>query len=174
MRERHHSSEIERRYADMRATAQKRYPDVDGLSLELFFYLFHSVNRIQARIAEISQAFDLTLPGFNVLGLLSHGPREGMPLNELSRFLLVSRANVTGLIDSLARKGLVKRAHHETDRRVRLARITKKGEMVLESYRPHHFKKAREIAGTLTVDEKKTLVRILSKWNAGLGSPQEE
>lgn len=48
-------------------------------------------------------------------------------MNELARALGLSKANATGLVDRLVKKGLVDRRHSEEDRRVVLVRLTKTG-----------------------------------------------
>jgi DNA-binding MarR family transcriptional regulator len=91
-----------------------------------------------------------------------------MSLNVLSQLLVVSQANITGVTDSLVRKGLVTRTEHPQDRRVILARITKKGQERLASFMPTYHRLTREIAAPLTRDEKETLIRILTKVRNGL------
>ncbi len=64
-----------------------------------------------------------------------------MLLHDLGEVLLMTRANVTGLIDHLEEKGLVKRVIDSSDRRARFARITKKGEGLLDEAAPAYFKR---------------------------------
>src|SRR5262249_24755964 len=51
----------------------------------------------------------------------------GMTMTELSRFLMVSNGNVTGIIDRLVAEGMVVRSAHEGDRRATFVRLTPKG-----------------------------------------------
>ena len=60
--------------------------------------------------------FDTTLPRFDVMAALYRSP-EGMLMSDLSRFLLVSNGNVTGIVDRLVSDGFVARAQREGDRR---------------------------------------------------------
>ena len=108
------------------------------------------------------QTYGLTLSGLNVLAILRMH-KEGAPLNRLSHLLLVSRANITGVIDSLVRKGLVATSGHATDRRVRLARITPKGETFLNRYYPPHYVEISRIFKGLNTVEKKQIIGLLSK-----------
>ena len=50
-----------------------------------------------------------------------------MTMTELSRFLMVSNGNVTGIVDRLVAEGLVVRLAHEGDRRATFVRLTPKG-----------------------------------------------
>jgi DNA-binding MarR family transcriptional regulator len=56
-----------------------------------------------------------------------NGRRE-MKMNELAGFLGLSKANATGLVDRLLRRGLVDRRHGEEDRRVVLVRLSPAGQ----------------------------------------------
>ncbi len=165
---------IESTYADMRSTAAKTFAAADPLTLELTFNLIHTANMAQNSLSDLAQACGLTFSGFNVLGILSHRRTEGIPLNEIGRLLLVSRANVTGLIDSLEQKGLVERIDHATDRRIYLARITKRGETLLNTHRPLYFKSVTDMASGLQSKEKKNAIELLKKWRTSIESFRKE
>ena len=79
----------------------------------------------------LRERFNLTLPRFDLMAQLDRTPK-GMTLGELSQRMMVSNGNVTGLVDCLARRRLVKRTQDERDRRVRLVRLTKAGEKLLD------------------------------------------
>jgi long-chain acyl-CoA synthetase len=74
--------------------------------------------RVVARLArqvELALATaDLTLPQYRVLGILGGGPEASSVLAEK---LAVSRPSVTGVVDGLVARGLVRRDHDATDRR---------------------------------------------------------
>ena len=67
----------------------------------------------------------LTPPQYSVLHLLWE--RDGRPFKEFAEFLLCSRATITGIIDTLERKGLVERKPNPEDRRSLLATLTDEG-----------------------------------------------
>ena len=87
----------------------------------------------------------------------------GPPDGDLGDLLAVSRANVTGLIDHLEQKGLVKRFVHEADRRARYARITQRANKLLDELIPCYFSKVKTLLGDLDTEEKSTLERLLGK-----------
>jgi MarR family 2-MHQ and catechol resistance regulon transcriptional repressor len=84
-------------------------------------------------------------------------------MHELGELLLVSRANVTGLVDCLAQRGLVERSQHERDRRVRLVRLTRDGEKLLESVLPAHYARVREMLKGVSNKDKAILSELLMK-----------
>src|SRR4030095_10694689 len=78
------------------------------------------------RRERLSTEFDTTLPRFDVMAALYRTP-AGMLMSDLSRFLLVSNGNVTGIIDRLVSEGLVQRGQRNGDRRTSIVQLTKTG-----------------------------------------------
>lgn len=90
--------------------------------------MLRATRRIEGVIRErFAAEFDTTLPRFDVMAALHRSP-QGMMMSELSRFLLVSNGNVTGIVGRLAADGLVVRALRDGDRRAAVVRLTKVGE----------------------------------------------
>ena len=81
--------------------------------LRLWIRMLRASRTIEAELRErLRQEFDTTLPRFDVMAALYRAP-EGMLMSSLSRFLLVSNGNVTGIVDRLVSEGLVTRARQE-------------------------------------------------------------
>jgi DNA-binding MarR family transcriptional regulator len=70
--------------------------------------------------------FATTLPKFDVMAQLSR-VEQGMKMSELSRLLMVSNGNVTGIIDRLVAEMSVERLVDAGDRRATVVRLTAKG-----------------------------------------------
>jgi DNA-binding MarR family transcriptional regulator len=70
--------------------------------------------------------FDATLAQFDLLAQL-YRERAGLRLGELSRRTMVTNGNITGLVDRLEADGLIVRENLDGDRRVTVARLTKRG-----------------------------------------------
>ena len=95
--------------------------------LRLWIRLLRASRTIEAELRErLRQEFDTTLPRFDVMAALYRAP-EGMLMSGLSRFLLVSNGNVTGIVDRLVSEGLVTRARRNGDRRTSMVRLTEAG-----------------------------------------------
>jgi MarR family 2-MHQ and catechol resistance regulon transcriptional repressor len=112
---------------------------------------------------------DLNLTGaqLNALIVLQHAGPEGLPLSELGRRLVVTRSNVTGLMDRLERDGLAQRDTH-ADRRVTLAKLTPKGAALLEVAIPQHRQQLTLLLECLTPEEKEQLIALLTRLRRGL------
>ena len=150
-------------YKEMRGAFAQRIKELDPLSTEACFNIIQTYHLAETAMQNDIQQIGLTFSGLNVLTILKHHRDTGCPQNALSQLLIVSRANITGVIDSLVRKGLVTREENAGDRRVVLAHITKKGEKLVDAYMPTHFRAMREMTSSLTKDEKGALIRILTK-----------
>lgn len=145
-----------------------RYPGFDLATTEITLGLLYTYDVLHQLIARYMSAFGLSKSTLNVLMLLRHGPPEGMQLHELGELLLVSRANVTGLIDHLEDKGYVKRVVDANDRRARYARITRKAEALLDEFMPLHYGNIKALTRDLTDGEKEQLTALLKKMRASL------
>src|SRR4051812_20249691 len=93
--------EREAYYARARLALAKRYKTFDPLGMEMLFNLVWTYHGCAAQMGTRLAEHGMTLAGLNVLGILMMHGAGGCPLNILSGLLLVSRANITGLIDNL-------------------------------------------------------------------------
>lgn len=92
--------------------------------LRLWIRLLRATHTIEGELRErLKREFEMTLPRFDVMAALYREP-DGMLMSDLSRFLLVSNGNITGIVDRLAADGLVTRARRDGDRRTSIVRLT--------------------------------------------------
>ena len=89
------------------------------------------------RLERVCAEFGITRPQYNVLRILRGVHPGGHPRAEIAARLLASAPDVTRLVDRLQAQGLVERDRVEEDRRLSIARITKKGLRLLEQMQPH-------------------------------------
>jgi len=132
-------------------------------SVELFLNLIYSYDVIFSYLASKLKSGNLSRSAFNILNIISRSEKKGCTHVELSELLLVSRANVTGLVDSLVGRDLVQRQVSERDRRLSIVKITKKGEELLNSVIPFYYLEMRKLASTLSDDERDKLNKMLNK-----------
>ncbi len=95
--------------------------------LRLWVRLLRTARAIEAELRErLRVEFATTLPQFDVMAALARAS-TGMTMTELSRFLMVSNGNVTGIIDRLVTDKLVVRKAPADDRRAIIVQLTAKG-----------------------------------------------
>ncbi len=140
----------------------------DSLGEETLVAIFRTYNTIVKDFNRLFARFGLTEPQFNILVLLAKRENEGMVLSEIGRKMLVTRADVTGLIDRLERDGMITRNSQPHDRRAKLAMITEKGLGMLRRIVPLHCDKINRVTAVLDGQEKRALLDGLAKVNQGL------
>lgn len=155
-------------YHERVRAAGPTYPGFDLLSCLTTIDLLYTYDVLHQLIARYMSDFGLSKSTLNILMLLRHGPLEGTQLHDLGELLLVSRANITGLIDHLEQRGYVKRVVDPNDRRARYARITKKAEALLDEFMPLHYQNIKMLTQDLTNGEKETLLALLKKMRMSL------
>lgn len=100
-------------------------------------------------------------PGqFWVLGALGEGPRRMSELAEITR---TSSANITGIVDRLAERGIVERTRPESDRRVVEVALTKQGRTMMAEGMRQFQVRVGQVLAPLTAAEQAQLARLLKK-----------
>ena len=106
--------------------------------LRLWLRMLTCTQLIERNIrAALREKFDTTLPRFDLMAQLERAP-EGLKMNELSRRLMVTGGNITGITDQLVNEGLVERMNVEGDRRAYLVRLTSAGRASFEAMAHEH------------------------------------
>lgn len=114
------------------------------------------------RVAAITREFGLSTAGSNVLGILE-GAGEPLSPGVIGQRLFTTPATVTGLIDSLEKRGLVRRIPHPSDRRKLLVEISDAGRELFAQIRPKVHAGEKEWLSTLTPDEQETLIQLVGR-----------
>jgi DNA-binding MarR family transcriptional regulator len=114
----------------------------------------------------------LTLPQFDVVVQLHRRP-EGMTSRELTRELLVTPGNVTGLVDRLSRMGLVQRRPVPGDRRAVRMVLTPRGRRVARRAIPRHRRDVEALLSSLSPSDLARLRLLLGRLSRSLeaGAP---
>lgn len=110
--------------------------------------------------------WDLSPSQFNVLNLLRDHP-DGVSQVELSRDLIMHRSNVTGLVDRLEKRDLVKRVADPGDRRVHRVQLTAAGKALLRRVLPRYYEAAEVVLGHLSPAKADRLVKDLQRVSRG-------
>ena len=110
----------------------------DHAALRLWLRMLACTTQIEAEIRRrLRERFGISLARFDYLAQL-YRYKDGMKMRELSRFLMVTGGNVTGLTDDLAKEGMVVRASSPGDRRAWIVRLTPKGRRHFETMAREH------------------------------------
>ncbi|MCP4328766.1 MAG: MarR family transcriptional regulator [Alphaproteobacteria bacterium] len=134
----------------------------DLVEIRVWLRLLTCTNLVEQRIRQnLRQEFGITLPRFDLLAQLQRAP-DGLTMGELSRRLMVSNGNVTGMIERLVGEGLVERQSAPGDRRSQVVRLTAAGEDTLLSMLPVHHRWVEAMFEGLSANDMSTLFDLLA------------
>ena len=119
--------------------------------------------KINDELSSLFKKFDLSLPQFNVLRILRGQRGKPANLSTVQERMIHKMSNTTRLIDKLIQKGFVKRNICENNRRKIEIYITNSGLELLKSIDETLNNKESFILENINLEEKKELLRILSK-----------
>jgi DNA-binding MarR family transcriptional regulator len=132
---------------------------------EAMLNIYFTASRLKKRADEFFRRYGLTDVQFNMMMLLKHQSTEQGGLNqaELSRMMLVNRANITSLVDRIEKAGFVQRTADDKDRRYNIVKLTSKGLKRLEEVEPIYASQVKKIMSPLKEAEMKRVVASLEK-----------
>lgn len=155
-------------YEERARACASSYQGADRLAVEATFGMVYTYDLLHQIVSRNLAEFGLSKSTLSILMLLRQGEPEGMLLRDLGELMLVSRANITGLIDHLQSNGYVKRVVDRQDRRARYAQLTEKGRELVDRYAPIHYRGITELLKDLTGEEKEMLIALLRKTRSSL------
>ena len=156
----------------------KVFPELDPSACEAYLHLLRAGDEVFSVTERNLAEHTISQGRFSVLMLLWNstqrrtsageavepcrpaGPRTPAELADAAG---VTRATMTGLIDTLERDGLVRREPDPDDRRMMSVRLTPKAEDFVAALLPAHFRIMARLMAPLSETERKTLVSLLTK-----------
>lgn len=141
--------------------ASKHTPSKDRL--RVWLRLLRMTRSIEAELrARLRIRYATTLPRFDVLSTL-HRREQGMTMTALSRQLIVSNGNVTGIVDRLVADGLVMRRTDAEDRRATFVVLTREGSRRFAEMSTEHEAWIGELLEGLGPDDAVALIALLER-----------
>ena len=119
---------------DLEARGHSEHPE----ALRLWLRMLTCTQLVEKQVrTHLREQFDTTLPRFDLMAQLERSP-EGLKMNELSRRMMVTGGNVTGVTDQLVAEGLVERLDVAGDRRAYRVRLTVRGRKAFDEMARQH------------------------------------
>ncbi|MDI3383854.1 MarR family winged helix-turn-helix transcriptional regulator [Xenophilus aerolatus] len=151
---------------DLEARAHSEHPE----ALRLWLRLLTCTQLIEKQVrAGLRERFDTTLPRFDLMSQLERAP-DGMKMSELSRRMMVTGGNVTGITDQLVAEGLVERVQVSGDRRAWRVRLTVRGRKAFQDMAQQHEGWIVDAFAALNDKEIAQLHKLLGKVKADVQS----
>ena len=147
---------------------ESRASDAHHESLRLWLRLLTCATMIERRVrANLREHFAITLPRFDLMAQLERHP-EGLRMGELTRRLMVTGGNVTGLTDQLVAEGLVERRPIPGDRRAHAVRLTAEGKRAFDAMAREHERWVVALLADVPAADRVRLYALLGTLKAGL------
>ena len=145
------------------ADAESRVHDEHHETLRLWLRLLTCTLTIEGKVrTRLRERFATTLPRFDLMAQLERNPK-GLKMGELSRRLMVTGGNVTGITDQLVAEGLVRREPIVGDRRAYAVQLTSKGKRTFDAMAAEHERWVEELMSGLTRAERDRLYTLLGR-----------
>ena len=156
---------------------ESRLTDDHHQSLRLWLRMLSCTMLIENEIrSRLRSSFDITLPRFDLMAQLERHP-DGLRMKELSRRMMVTGGNITGITDQLEQEGLVQRVTDPEDRRAYSVKLTPAGRRAFARMAQVHEGWVADLLDGMSAADKTRLVELLSKMkqqlNARLGRDGE-
>jgi DNA-binding MarR family transcriptional regulator len=141
-------------------------PEDHGSELRLWLRLLTCTTLIEGEVrSRLRERFDVTLPRFDLMAQLDR-VAEGMTLSDVSKRMMVSNGNVTGLVERLVESGHLDRRTSDSDRRVQVIRLTRVGRAEFRRMAAEHERWIADIFSDLSPKDVRELMRLLAKTKA--------
>ena len=142
----------------------------DHQSLKVWLRLLSCSTQVETTIRKrLRQEAGITLARFDFMAQLHRYP-EGLTMSVLSRYLMVTGGNVTGLADELEKEKLVERIVEPHDRRSSRVTLTKKGHRLFEKLATTHEAWIAAMFGGMASGDMRQLHELLGKLRVQLAT----
>jgi len=142
---------------------ESRLQDDDHHSIRLWLRLLTCSNLIEARLrSRLREEFGITLPRFDFLAQLERAP-DGLTMGELSKRMMVSGGNISGIATQLEREGLIDRTPVVGNRRMFCVRLTTEGRAQFKRMAARHEQWVVEMLGPLSSRDVDNMMSGLKK-----------
>ena len=148
--------------------ASAKYPSLEPDAAEPFLHLLRTGDAVFAAESRFLAQHGISQGRFTVLMLLNRCLEQPSTPAELADAAGVTRATMTGLVDTLERDGWVTRTGDPADRRTVLVRMTAEGQALLDAILPDYFRCVSATMQPLSKAERKQLIGLLQKIQQGL------
>jgi DNA-binding MarR family transcriptional regulator len=150
-----------------------RLTQEDNQSLKLWLRMLSCTVRIENEIrSRLRTTFGITLPRFDLMAQLERFP-EGLRMGELSKRMMVTGGNITGITDQLEQEGLVQRVPDPKDRRAYSVKLTAAGRRAFADMAVVHEGWIADMLKEISGPDKAQLIALLSQMKSHLNGADE-
>jgi DNA-binding MarR family transcriptional regulator len=141
-------------------------------SLKLWLRMLACTVKIENEIRSRLRAhFGITLPRFDLMAQLERHP-DGLRMGELSKRMMVTGGNITGITDQLEQEKLVQRVPDPKDGRAYSVKLTPAGRTAFATMAATHESWIAELLQPMSADDKGQLIELLSQMKRHLNASE--
>lgn len=130
---------------------------IENPSFSAWWWLARAYHSMAVVLDRFFEEHGITGAQFGVLRCCADAGADGLMLSDLSRLLMVTCGNITGMVDRLEQAGYLSRERSPEDRRVTIARLTPEGEALFRRIMPEYLDLVGRLAGDLRAEEAETV-----------------
>ena len=150
------------KYEAIRARASQ-FPEIDPDAVELFLNLLRTSSDLVLAVEKYFSRHKMSHAGFCVLMILHRQPSVGLHPSDLANRCGVTRATMTGLLDSLQRQKLIRRESDQSDRRTVRVCLNTFGIQILENLLHDYYRRVALLMSGLSPADKKRMGWMLTQ-----------
>ncbi len=125
--------------------------------------LLRCFSRIERVLMQhIALEYNSSLPRYDVLTALAFNPK-GLTMGDLATMLMVSKGNITGVVQRLKSDGLVKKVTSKQDRRIQSVTISPQGRRLWEAMHADYDRIILQLLSGQSDRQVQALTRALQK-----------
>jgi DNA-binding MarR family transcriptional regulator len=147
----------------------RRFGPMDERAVRACMALTRVHRDMRLSFGRFLQGYGLSQGRFLTLMFLRRDPDLAVAPSTLARWVGVTRATMSGLLEGLARDGLVACGHDDADRRRKSVRLSGQGLKLLRKLTPEHTRRTMCFAANLSPEEWAILAALLARLQSGIG-----
>lgn len=158
----------------MQLDLESRLTNDHHQSLKLWLRMLSCTTKIETEIrSRLRTEFGITLPRFDLMAQLERHP-EGLRMGELSKRMMVTGGNITGITDQLEQENLVVRVPDPKDGRAFSVKLTTAGRKAFAQMAEVHESWVAELLQEISQEDKGQLIELLSQMKGHLYAREEK
>ena len=158
----------------MTADLKPRQGASAAAEVRLWLRLLACTNEIEGELRRrLRQTFDVTLPRFDFMAQLDRAP-DGLTMGQISRSMMVTNGNVTGIAERLAAEGLIERHSSPGDKRMVRVTLTEAGRRAFAGIAAVHHDWVADLFDGLSEQERDQLADLLARLKTSVAKHTED
>jgi DNA-binding MarR family transcriptional regulator len=147
---------------------QRARPDLDAHVMAEVGRVLFAGRMLEGALAETAADHGLSVPEGDILFTLRRSGESRMSPSQLSQWLFVTSGTMTGRLDRLEKRGLIRRLPNPQDRRGMDVELTPEGRSLADELVTRHVQNEERMMSGLTRQERRTLEKLMRKLLAHL------